>query len=472
VADPFLLAHVVAPLFFDIGGALSPVSIRDQMIRGRMIVDRAVAERLIDREHRSLLVIGAGAAGATAAIRAARHGVRTWLIDIAPRPFSRQSSCSTRWVDPTHYDWPVTHWPQGYYPWIPPSMPLPWGANLANNLARLWTVQLGWALRRYPGLLTVRYRTRVNSVGPVLPGGIQVVLGTPPHGAPVIGTYTFGMVVSCAGFGTEKCTVGSYSGFRFWDTDPFEQPNLGLPPSQHLRVLISGGGDGALQDYLRIFTRMPAGKLYEQLIVNSVLKPVLVEVEPLVHGAEDQAQRAYIWGSPNTNHHDHELHRVLHGAHEKAVDRIHRETGAWKEVCNIFDGIVSSVFGKDDAIPDVELIYSCEHFSRCYALNHFLVLLVAKYLQEQHGKQTLRGYTKVTDVTGTTHTCKKNPVLCHKEEHTITFERADCFRSGGNPSQKDYNVVTIRHGVQPPPLWSGGRPIAQPRQTLPYHAAV
>jgi len=39
--------HLVAPLFFDIGGRQAPISIRDQMVRGRMAVDRAIEEGLI-----------------------------------------------------------------------------------------------------------------------------------------------------------------------------------------------------------------------------------------------------------------------------------------------------------------------------------------------------------------------------------------------------------------------------------------
>ena len=97
--DSFLLAHRIRPLCFEIGGLLSPISIRDQMIRGRWIVDRAQEARLIDA-NRPLLVVGAGAAGATAAMESVRRGIETVLIDVAPAPFQRQAGCLTRWVDP------------------------------------------------------------------------------------------------------------------------------------------------------------------------------------------------------------------------------------------------------------------------------------------------------------------------------------------------------------------------------------
>jgi hypothetical protein len=41
--DPFLLAHEVAEFVFDIGGKQAPISVRDQMVRGQSIVDRALA---------------------------------------------------------------------------------------------------------------------------------------------------------------------------------------------------------------------------------------------------------------------------------------------------------------------------------------------------------------------------------------------------------------------------------------------
>ena len=54
MADPFLTAHLVAPLQFELGGRLWPVSIRDQMVRGQLFVRRARRARLIDATARYL----------------------------------------------------------------------------------------------------------------------------------------------------------------------------------------------------------------------------------------------------------------------------------------------------------------------------------------------------------------------------------------------------------------------------------
>src|SRR5690242_3041515 len=112
-ADPFLLAHQVGPRMFDLSGKLDPISIRDQMLRGLLLVDRALHEDLIGPKS-PLLVVGAGACGATAALHAAEEGVPTLLVDRKDQAFSLQRNCKSRWIDPTQYDWPLDHWNQGF----------------------------------------------------------------------------------------------------------------------------------------------------------------------------------------------------------------------------------------------------------------------------------------------------------------------------------------------------------------------
>jgi hypothetical protein len=64
------------------------------------------------------------------------------------------------------------------------------------------------------------------------------------------------MILSCEGAGSEQTKIGNYKGLRFWDKDKFEQEYLGIKPPRTPQILISGGGDGALQDFLRIITKV------------------------------------------------------------------------------------------------------------------------------------------------------------------------------------------------------------------------
>jgi 2-oxo-4-hydroxy-4-carboxy--5-ureidoimidazoline (OHCU) decarboxylase len=64
MSDAFQTAHWTGERTYDISAEVSPVSIRDQMIRGRLFAERAVAEQLIAQHpDEGLVVVGAGAAG-------------------------------------------------------------------------------------------------------------------------------------------------------------------------------------------------------------------------------------------------------------------------------------------------------------------------------------------------------------------------------------------------------------------------
>ena len=290
------------------------------------------------------------------------------------------------------------------------------------------------------------------------------------------------MMVSSIGFGVENCGVGNYSGLRFWDDDPFQTPNLGVAGS-NARVLISGGGDGALQDFIRILTFKSAGNVYRLLtgsdeFGNSVIdEATRIQMETRLLCAEDQAQRAYIWAE--TRRHDHDIHSALHRVYTNEVDKL-RASSLWDKICSVLDEVVGPF------VPDVALAYPCDHFSRCYGLNRFLTLLLDEYLRDRlrresvwyvHSKKYLLPATRIENVRGTGHRCARKPYQCHGLDHEVTFRVAnDCFSSPLPPNKilGTYNVIIIRHGPTPPltGLVHGGMPISFPRQVLPYHLSA
>lgn len=229
--------------------------------------------------------------------------------------------------------------------------------------------------------------------------------------------------------------------------------------------MISGGGDGALQDFLRIVTRKSAKDIYEILKSQADIKPKLVELERDIQSAEDQAQRAYIWGK--TRQHDCDVHRVLHRVHEDTINKLRQDSSVWTIIRNELKILIGA------SVPDLELVHSCDHFSRCYALNRFLALLVAQYIEDEHRKKVLRSRVQVEDVTGSSHQCANNPISCHGRDHDVTFRESDCRISGTSSKAGPYNVVIVRHGVNPPTyiLHHSSGPISHPRQILPYHVA-
>lgn len=466
MVDSFLLAHQIDPLLYDVGSALSPISIRDQILRGQMLVDRACETGLIDAE-RALLVIGAGAAGVSAGLRSASRGVQTLLIERENGPFGRQAECQTRWIDPTQYDWPLTHWRVGRCPpWEPPSFALAWGKNHAGDLARDWRDILALSEVRYRRFLRVKYGVTVQAFR-YLPGApvgrIEFSLSDGANET----QPSFGMAVIAKGPGAEDCTVTaqgtSYSGIRFWDNDTFEQADLGVPGSGLLRVLISGGGDGALQDFLRIVTGCRgAGELFEDLW-EAGAGEALQQIGPRIQTAEDQAQRAYAWGARPD--HDHAVHLRLQAVHQDVVTEL-VDSPAWTTVSTVLARRTRS-----RRLGAIRLAHSCSHFSNCYGLNRFLVLLVAAYIRKTHGYNPFASGTQTASVRGTGHSICEGPSACFGQRHRVMFYPRGCpggFHAVVNDD--DFDIVIVRHGLktQPDIFPTAEHPR---RQLLPYHAS-
>src|ERR1700759_2121962 len=105
MADALLFLHRVQGTadVYDTGSVQSPGSIRDQIMRGQWIAERAIEDGRIGPDKP--LLVGAGAAGVSAALTASTQGVVVHLVDCEDGPFSRQLTCSTRFVDPSVYEW-------------------------------------------------------------------------------------------------------------------------------------------------------------------------------------------------------------------------------------------------------------------------------------------------------------------------------------------------------------------------------
>jgi hypothetical protein len=489
--DPFLLAHQVGEFVFDIGGKLTPISVRDQMIRGQSIVDRALAAGFKDR-GKALLVIGAGAAGACAAIRAAAEGIVTHLIEAEKAPFLRQAACRSRWIHPHEYEWPVDHWTgaeypydENHFPYLGAPAPLPWSADWANNLAIRWQAALTASLApRTP--LHFRPNTRLAGppAKPKYDAGRQEWTVHLSDGT----TVSVGMIIVAVGFGAERCEVPhgrpggpppTFRSLTFWETDSFRWPNCGLKSPKVARVVISGGGDGALQDFLRIVTRIKSVREIHRRC------RIPAEIERLILGAELRAQRSFLWDA--SFDHDHDTHRTLHHAHQVAVAKALRPGSPIPDVLRAL---------LPTSPPDVTLLHACTHFSRSYAFNRFLVLLIAEYYAQAHpgspSSPRLIPNAIVSRVVGLgVHRCNVSaPRRCHGRPHEVTlvaYGHANCLTPGPAPSPPptlQANVVIIRHGLSGPAIgvvgpglpatsspWPSLAAMGHHRQVLPLHCS-
>jgi hypothetical protein len=272
MADSILDAHEVIPGFFVISGPLEPISIRDQMVRGQWLIERLLEPKLIAQvgtngpiSNLPVAIIGAGAAGITAAITCASNHVKATVIERDLIPFARQAASTTRWLDPSQYDWPAGRWTTTAYP-ATGTAPLSYRAARSNVLAVRWSVEWQTALRRAPSLLQVKYGVWVTHIRPIY----RPVSTVPSFDL----TLSDGTKISAqaliwaAGFGLETCEIVEmfnpaktvkFRGVPFWGSDALEQPKCGCA-TMNPRVALLGGGDGALQDALRALTKKKSAR--------------------------------------------------------------------------------------------------------------------------------------------------------------------------------------------------------------------
>jgi hypothetical protein len=486
MADPFLLAHQVAESAFDIGGKLYPVSIRDQMVRAQSIIDRAMAAGY-KGTGKELLIIGAGAAGVAAAIQAVIvWGVRTHLIDAdtaPPAPFGRQRSCKSRWIDPYEYEWPADQFSRHTYPYHNPPLhpyyglpvPLPWTADWAKDLVIGWDALFTAARARAAPLFSFCPGTTLAGPAPPAFHSATKLWTAKLSTGPVLNV---GMILFAVGFGAERCDIPPFRSLAFWETDVFRTSNCGLKPLAAgkappvAKVVISGGGDGALQDFLRIMTGRPsARRLYGDImraLPTGKHGAIRARIEGRLGSAENRAMRSFIWGA-NVDH-DHDVHRTLHAAHNDVVQ--------WA----LGKAPVLAALGKvlPPAPPDVNLVYPCIHFTQAYPFNRFLTLLVdAYYAKNGLGARLIPGASVIAVAPPRGHLCRiKRPKNCLGIMHTLTLApsaHASCTAVVAPPVPPptvSANVILIRHGVTGPgPAPAGFRTIGHGRHHLPVHCS-
>lgn len=284
-----LLANKVAPNIFDISSGQFHVSLRDQIVRARLLVrDLAV----LNPEMKSLMVVGAGAAGIAAAVAAADRGIKVFLLEGGAAPMSLQSGAKRRFVGPFMYEWP---WDFSCSQDYPPADPELWTIPMscpvivsqepmaATEFAKQMCLWLDEQLLIYSAHL----HFAVNVVPPSLPSYVeyfialyafetsQALMGKTAisslpkfslfdgewyGNAPASPSMQPDFIVLAAGMGEEQVSLPKHDGLNphpselyigtpFWKDD-----NLQERVANDLSVAVVGGGDGALQDSLRALT--------------------------------------------------------------------------------------------------------------------------------------------------------------------------------------------------------------------------
>lgn len=481
--DSFLLTHRITDYLFDIGCRFSPISIRDQMIRGFLITDRLQRAGLIN-ERKPLLIIGAGVAGATAALVASERNVPVTLVDRAGRPFLRQAG-ATRYISPSLYDWPAVHWGNLQFPLgSGVQLPLAWREGQAASIAASWIRELAEKEAK-----RVRDRSTNLSLSPltIIMNCEVVEVERLRHSTPnPTGTITvnfkdvspdpkkprrkfdpaeFSVIVGCSGPGKEICKApaGDYEGLAFWEADTLNHENYALT-NQKAQTLLSGGGDGALQDLIRLVTNCDSPRNILQVLPAKARRSLASQIR----AGEDAYLRSFIWGLANydcrSNHKLDSIHRTAvnsvldqYGARiQKTIDEILRE--------NVLEGRIL-------------MVHPCDHFTNSYPVNRAIAHLLIEFVRRRYRVELVRPFTTVQKVWNPNHNCETDDDQCSKSAHMVQFATARCqhikdrdfkpFPRIETPPPL-FDLIVLRHGVASNDLF-GERPYGNHRQILPHH---
>lgn len=327
-----LLSLKCASRTFDLSSRLAHVSMRDQIVRAQLL---ARDLKRFDTDAERVLVVGAGIAGIAFAIEAAQAGLDVALVETDPKPLHLQSGVTTRFVGPFLYEWPsVFHDDQNYPPdpgrhlGTAPRHTPTWGDNQPLRAAQMAGQFLDW-LRgarsalggKAPALWLnvdkaevkrfVRVFVHASTVNfwrwmaglpqrPMPPLSLTRGRADPANspGGASLAAFTPDYVVLAAGMGQENTSLPpaaesplTVSGKRFWEVDDLKDPALA-----DLRVGVFGGGDGALQDVLRLLTDFEHPlQLINALRKKAAIKKLLDEHEGELLTIEQQSRLIGTW---------------------------------------------------------------------------------------------------------------------------------------------------------------------------------
>lgn len=481
--------HRVAPRVYDLTGTRTG-SIRDQLLRASL-----VANCLIDTHEISsaleLLVIGAGAAGMCAAMSAAYRGINVTVVERGSAPFITFFRACWRRVDPCEYDWPHPHFQQGMFPRANGWFPLPQfagtGAALAHDWTALWqawqTHYDSQGKRGHIELLTqLDGRDMVDSSNHRYPAGASRidVKASWQTNAPST-EKSFGAIINAAGFGME-CTDSNgqspdpWNGFQgpaFW-TDDDQISDDATEPFPYKSVVISGGGDGAMQDFQRVVSGRFGRDLLKalqdsllrhaphfQLDADGVIRQVL--------SAEEAARRMHAW--QRQGHPAKRMTESWHRAFEKAITN-HLATLPPR----VLDAVTNDILRQELQQGQLKVTWSHRLSTPeyAYALNRFLCIVLKELCTScssnniQSNVEILPSHEiaaiELSNKTSQHHCVQAR--TCIGVQHDVTLTS---FTHVTRVIQK-VDLIVVRHGADRSAI--PGRGPYTPEQMTPYDIPV
>lgn len=451
-----LASHRVFERVYNLTG-IRTGSVRDQMLRALLLTQSLHSDKteITDRPNGRLLVVGGGVAGVTCALVASSLNVDVTLIEKESSFFSTFAQARSRRIDPYEYDWPQPVQIPASFPKLPPYFALQYKTGAAATVARDWHIAFQYWLHNANPSSGGHVEIEKNDASLfTFPSGMNSakdvsVMGPWNNGAL---SNTFGAVVICAGFGGEKTSVGAYKGPGFWTFDDgIEKPSFGfMPPNTPLKhgILISGGGDGAMQDFQRAATGVFGSELLARLEDALPGKVKLKEFAPDVllrfALADDRAKRAYAWAPTSSNGIPSQM-SDWHKQYVLGVDELIKrfaDAEGFSSI-NAASKRLSDRLLRDEVKNGLKVVWIVKdgHPGYAYALNRFLsTLLDTLFRAWDPSLHVLRRHTTIQKIAPfDAHTCG-NPATCHGRVHEVTFAPVS--------APEKFEMILIRHGLE------------------------
>jgi hypothetical protein len=423
------------PGVYSVAGLINPGSVSDQIVRSEFLVQLLLSAKKIGPANR-LLIVGGGVAGISAALAALNGGASVTVVEqrrseIEDDPvsafFGVQAQCISRRLEPTAYRWPAKGWDVHRFPVDGTDHLLAYERNPAGNIAADWRFRVtGVVVSLRAAGESEQFRQLVD-IGILAPNFVsrrqKRLFAELPNGD----THgPFGAIVMAVGAGSEFSTLGQFKSVRFWENDRFDQPGLGC--GAHGRdILISGGGDGAIQDALR-FLVDPKFRDVEAFVKALAIPEEIAAMVPIAQ-ADDCIG-----------------FNLLDAKCQSAAQRYLQDVG---------DKYVRGVLRRDR--PKVHFLYRCNHLQRTYAFNRFaLHLLLAVVRGQDRGADPYLAMYDGHDL-AVVRCCEHlsgNAAECLGLPHEAQAMRPRMCKVPPHPSATtrlggDFRVVLLRHGADP-----------------------
>jgi len=475
LVNQVLTQHRVTARTYALTG-LRTGSVRDQLLRSTLLACALREANLIGPgAANKLLVLGAGASGMNLAIQAAELGVSVDVLELEATPFNTLYKASWRRIDPVEYDWPHAHYQRGVFPGptsgrIPLQQITGTGAALARNWNKAWK---DWDAnrngRQTRGTVEIFTRFDATLVKPLNETAVAVNVSPLWRGSAGAATVPYGAVVSCIGFAGELTRHhpppdrwSGYHGPQFW-TDDDRLHEHWVQPLDCRQVLISGGGDGGMQDFQRAATAAFGKKLLDNLISEAaIIAPNWIicpdRTTAAIVKADDIGRRAFAWrqdgqtlAQTQTTWDDAFRAEAIHVIGLLSSSQTIALAGKILRPC-IVSGATALTWIHREATPGF-----------AYALNRYLAIFVELLAHAVSAAVEVLPRSEIVAMSPKdpphAHLCG-DPDHCFGKMHKVTLKA-----SNGVELELDADCIIVRHGALQTPLLGT---VPMPEQMTPY----